>query len=101
MGVIESVRGVMWARRNQPDDVAYVLGASHERFAPDDLLRHAVLAEQAGFDGIAASDHLTPWWEPGEPAPAHCANAWMWLGAAGQATSSISIGTGVTGLVWR
>ncbi len=101
MGVIESIRGVMWARRNQPEDVAYVLGASHERFGPDELLRHAVLAEQAGFDGIAASDHLTPWWEPGEPAPAHCGNAWVWLGAAGQATSSISIGTGVTGLVWR
>ena len=101
MGVIESIRGVMWARRNQPEDVAYVLGASHERFAPDELLRHAVLAEQAGFDGIAASDHLTPWWEPGDPSPAHCGNAWVWLGAAGQATSSISIGTGVTGLVWR
>ncbi|MGE3140570.1 MAG: LLM class flavin-dependent oxidoreductase [Thermoleophilia bacterium] len=101
MGVIESVRGVLWARRNQPDDVAYVLGASHERFAPADLVRHAVLAEEAGFDGIAASDHLTPWWEPGEPSPAYCGNAWVWLGAAGQATRSISIGTGVTGLVWR
>lgn len=101
MGVIESIRGVMWARRNQPDDVAYVLGASHERFGPGELLRHAVLAERAGFDGVAASDHLTPWWEPGEPAPAHCGNAWVWLGAAGQATNSISIGTGVTGLVWR
>jgi coenzyme F420-dependent glucose-6-phosphate dehydrogenase len=101
MGVIESIRGVMWARRNQPDQVAYVLGASHERFGPGDLLRQAVLAEQAGFDGIAASDHITPWWEPGEPSPAHCANAWVWLGAAGQATSEISIGTGVTGLVHR
>jgi coenzyme F420-dependent glucose-6-phosphate dehydrogenase len=101
MGVMESIRGVMWARRNQPDDVAYVLGASHERFGPRDLLRQAVLAEQAGFDGIAASDHLAPWWEPGEPAPAHCGNAWVWLGAAGQATSSISLGTGVTGLVHR
>lgn len=101
MGVIESIRGVMWARRNQPDEVAYVMGASHERFGPDELVRQAVLAEQAGFDGVAASDHLTPWWTPGDRAPAHCANAWVWLGAAGQATSSISIGTGVTGLVHR
>lgn len=100
MGIIESIRGVMWARRNQPDDVAYVLGASHERFHPTELVRQAVLAEQAGFDGVAASDHLTPWWQP-ETAPAYCGNAWVWLGAAGQATNNIALGTGVTGLVHR
>ncbi len=100
MGVIESIRGVMWARRNQPDDVAYVLGASHERFGPGELLRQAVLAERAGFDGVACSDHLAPWWTPTR-APAHCGNAWVWLGAAGAATSSISIGTGVTAIVHR
>ena len=47
MGVIESVRGVLWARRNQSDRVAYVLGTSHERFGASDLLRQAVLAEEA------------------------------------------------------
>ena len=101
MGVIESIRGVMWARRNQPGGVAYVLGASHERFGPVELLEHVALAERAGFDGIAASDHLAPWWEPGEPAPAYCANVWVWLGAAGATTSSIALGTGVTALVHR
>lgn len=100
MGIIESIRGVMWARRNQPEDVAYVMGASHERFGPVELIRQAVLAEEAGFDGVAASDHLTPWWRP-ETAPAHCANAWVWLGAAGAATEKIAIGTGVTGIVHR
>jgi len=25
-----------------------------------------VAAERAGFDGLSASDHLQPWWEPGE-----------------------------------
>lgn len=100
MGVIESIRGVMWARRNQPEDVAYVMGASHERFGPAELIRQTVLAEEAGFDGVASSDHLSPWWEPAT-APAHCGNAWVWLGAAGAATSSISIGTGVTGIVHR
>ena len=59
MGIIESIRGVMWARRNQPDDVAYVLGASHERFHPAELVRQTVLAEEAGFDGVAASDHIS------------------------------------------
>jgi coenzyme F420-dependent glucose-6-phosphate dehydrogenase len=69
----------------------YFLGASHEEFPPERLLRHAVAAERAGFDGISASDHLQPWWEPGESG-----HAWVWLGAAGQATERIPIGTGVT-----
>jgi coenzyme F420-dependent glucose-6-phosphate dehydrogenase len=64
---------------------------AHEQFPPDDLLRQAVEAEQAGFDGIGCSDHLQPWWEPGESG-----HAWVWLGAAGQATSKVPIGTGVT-----
>lgn len=67
------------------------LGASHEEFPPDDLLRQAVEAERAGFDGISASDHLQPWWEPGESG-----HAWVWLGAAGQATERVALGTGVT-----
>lgn len=100
MGIVESIRGVMWARRNRPDELAYILGASHERFGPNELVRHTMLAEQAGFDGVACSDHLTPWWRP-ETAPAYCANAWVWLGAAGQATENIAIGPGVTGLIWR
>ena len=64
---------------------------SHEQFPPDDLLRQAVEAERAGFDGIACSDHLQPWWEPGESG-----HAWVWLGAAAQATREVPIGTGVT-----
>jgi coenzyme F420-dependent glucose-6-phosphate dehydrogenase len=69
----------------------YFYGASHEEFPPDVLLRHAVEAERAGFDGISASDHLQPWWEPGESG-----HTWIWLGAAAQATDRIPIGTGVT-----
>jgi coenzyme F420-dependent glucose-6-phosphate dehydrogenase len=64
---------------------------SHEHFPPDDLLRQAVEAEKAGFDGVACSDHLQPWWEPGESG-----HAWIWLGAAAQATSTVAIGSGVT-----
>jgi coenzyme F420-dependent glucose-6-phosphate dehydrogenase len=54
---------------------------AQEQFPPDDLLRQAVEAERAGFDGIGCSDHLQPWWEPGESG-----HAWVWLGAAAQAT---------------
>src|SRR4051794_16525771 len=64
---------------------------AHEQFPPDDLLRQAVEAEEAGFDGIGCSDHLQPWWEPGESG-----HAWVWLGAAAQATEQVPIGTGVT-----
>src|SRR3954453_1809554 len=64
---------------------------AHEQFPPDDLLRQAVEAEEAGFDGIGCSDHLQPWWEPGESG-----HAWVWLGAAGQATGKVALGTGVT-----
>jgi coenzyme F420-dependent glucose-6-phosphate dehydrogenase len=64
---------------------------AHEQFPPDDLLRQAVEAERAGFDGIGCSDHLQPWWERGESG-----NAWVWLGAAAQATERVALGTGVT-----
>jgi coenzyme F420-dependent glucose-6-phosphate dehydrogenase len=64
---------------------------SHEQFAPQDLLEQAIAAERAGFDGITCSDHLQPWWEGGESG-----HAWVWLGAAGQATEDVAIGTGVT-----
>ncbi len=101
MGVIESVRSVLWARRRQPDDVVYGVALAHERFGPEELLDQAVAAERAGFDVVACSDHLAPWWTDGEPAPAHSGNAWVWLGAAGQATANVSIGTGVTAIVYR
>jgi coenzyme F420-dependent glucose-6-phosphate dehydrogenase len=64
---------------------------AHEQFPPEDLLRQAVEAEEAGFDGIGCSDHLQPWWEPGESG-----HAWVWLGAAGHATRRVPLGTGVT-----
>jgi coenzyme F420-dependent glucose-6-phosphate dehydrogenase len=69
----------------------YFYGAAHEQFPPDDLLRQAVEAERAGFEGIGCSDHLQPWWEPGESG-----HAWVWLGAVGASTERAAIGTAVT-----
>ena len=69
----------------------YWLGLAHEQFPPDDLLQQAREGEHAGFEGIACSDHLQPWWEPGESG-----QAWVWLGAAGQATETVPLGTAVT-----
>ena len=101
MGVIESVRGVMWARRRQPDEVAYGLALGHERFSPPELLEQAVAAEKAGFDMVCCSDHLAPWWEPRDGTPASCGNAWVWLGAVGNATAEVSLGPAVTAIVHR
>jgi len=64
---------------------------AHEQFKPSQLLRQAVEAERAGFDGVGCSDHFQPWWEGGESG-----HAWIWLGAAGAATEGVALGTGVT-----
>ena len=74
----------------------YWVQLATEQFPPSDLVRQAVDAERAGFDGLNVSDHYQPWWEPGESA-----QAWALLGAIGQATERILIGTGVTAPVHR
>jgi len=71
--------------------VRYFLGCMHEQYHPRELIEQAVAGEQAGFDGIACSDHFQPWWEPG-----HSGQAWIWLGAAAQATERVSVGPAVT-----
>jgi coenzyme F420-dependent glucose-6-phosphate dehydrogenase len=65
--------------------------ASAEQFAPRELLDYTVLAEELGFDSVAISDHFQPWRHHTGHAPA----ALPWLGAVGQATSRMQIGTSV------
>jgi coenzyme F420-dependent glucose-6-phosphate dehydrogenase len=101
MSVIESVRGLLWARRRRPDEVPVGVALAHERFAPDELLMQAIEAERAGFDALACSDHLQPWWPDDGSVPAHSGNAWVWLGAAGHATDHIALGPAVTAVVHR
>jgi coenzyme F420-dependent glucose-6-phosphate dehydrogenase len=57
--------------------------ASHEQFAPSELLRFVGHAEAAGFRCAMSSDHFKPW----SAAQGHSGYAWSWLGAALQATS--------------
>ncbi|HZS24449.1 MAG TPA: TIGR03557 family F420-dependent LLM class oxidoreductase [Gaiellaceae bacterium] len=78
----------------------YFCALAHERFQPDDLLRQAGEAEQAGFDGVCCSDHLAPWWTD-STAPTSSGNAWVWLGAAARETTRAQIGSAVTALVHR
>lgn len=56
--------------------------ASHEQFAPSELLQLVQLAEQAGFHCAKSSDHFQPWSER----QGQSGFAWSWLGAALQAT---------------
>ena len=74
----------------------YWVQLATEQFPPSELVDQAVEAERAGFDGLNVSDHFQPWWEPG-----HSGQAWALLGAIGQATERIEIGTGVTAPVYR
>ena len=74
----------------------FFAGLGHEQFPPDQLLEQAIVAEDAGFDGIGCSDHFQPWWEPGESG-----QAWVWLGAAAHATGEVQIGSAVTAPVYR
>ncbi|GEO11589.1 TIGR03885 family FMN-dependent LLM class oxidoreductase [Segetibacter aerophilus] len=57
--------------------------ASHEQFAPSELVRLAVMAEKAGFQAINSSDHFHPWSER----QGQSGYSFAWLGAAMQATS--------------
>ena len=65
--------------------------ASNEQFAPVELLRYGVLAEECGFDSVFVSDHLQPWRHDGGHAPF----AMGWLGALGASTERVVIGTSV------
>jgi coenzyme F420-dependent glucose-6-phosphate dehydrogenase len=77
-------------------DVRYWVQLATEQFGPNELLEQAVAVERADFDALNLSDHYQPWWEPGESP-----HAWVVLGAIGQATGRIPIGTGVTAPVFR
>jgi G6PDH family F420-dependent oxidoreductase len=63
-----------------------------EGFSPKELIRQAVLAEQAGFDFVEMSDHYHPWVE----AQGHSAFTWSLLAVIAAKTEQIGLATGVT-----
>lgn len=65
--------------------------ASAEQFGPRDLVDFTVLAEEIGLDSAWISDHFLPWRAKGGHAP----SALAWLGAAGERTERITLGTSV------
>ena len=65
--------------------------ASAEQFGPRPLLNFAVEAEACGFDSVWISDHFQPWRHTNGHAPF----ALSWLGAAGERTQRVLLGTSV------
>jgi coenzyme F420-dependent glucose-6-phosphate dehydrogenase len=72
-------------------EIRFGYKASNEQFAPQELLRYGVVAEECGFDSVFVSDHLQPWRHDGGHAPF----AMTWLGALGAKTERIVMGTSV------
>ena len=65
--------------------------ASAEQFGPRELLSFSVEAEEVGFDSVWISDHFQPW----RHTDGHAPQAFAWLGALGERTSRVLLGTSV------
>ncbi len=65
---------------------------SSEEHRPADLIRHAALAEETGFEFALISDHYHPWVD----AQGHSPFVWSVLGGIARETSKLQVGTGVT-----
>ena len=65
--------------------------ASAEQFGPVELLDFGILAEEAGLDVVAVSDHFQPWRHSTGRAP----HSLVWLGALAARTRRVAIGTSV------
>jgi coenzyme F420-dependent glucose-6-phosphate dehydrogenase len=70
--------------------IGYAL--STEEHAPDRLVHHARLAEEAGFEFALISDHYHPWIDRQGESPF----VWGVIGAIANATDRLRLGTGVT-----
>ena len=65
---------------------------SSEEHGPNDLVRNAARAEQAGFSFALISDHYHPWIDR----QGHSPFVWSVIGGIAQATERLKLGTGVT-----
>ncbi|SCG54008.1 TIGR03557 family F420-dependent LLM class oxidoreductase [Micromonospora humi] len=63
-----------------------------EGFGPNELVRQAVRAEEAGFDFVEMSDHFHPWLD----GQGHSSFTWTVFGVIAAKTERIGLATGVT-----
>jgi len=71
--------------------------ASAEQFGPRELCNFAGEAERAGFDSVFISDHFQPW----RHSDGHAPFAFAVLGAMGEHTERVLLGTSVTTPTFR
>jgi len=71
-------------------EIGYAL--SSEEHGPNDLVRNAKAAEEAGFTFALISDHYHPWVDAQGQSPF----VWSVIGGIAQATDRLRLGTGVT-----
>ena len=74
---------------------AYFCG--HEQWQPEILVRHARLAEEAGFDMLVVSEHFHPWVDDRSAA----GFAYSTMGAMAAVTEQVAITTGVSTPLFR
>ena len=74
---------------------AYFCG--HEQWQPEDLVRHARLAEAAGFDMVMVSEHFHPWVDDDSAS----GFAFSTIGAMAAVTDKIEFTTAVTTPLFR
>jgi coenzyme F420-dependent glucose-6-phosphate dehydrogenase len=70
----------------------YGYALSSEEHSPNDLVRNAKAAEEAGFTFALVSDHFHPWVDAQGQSPF----VWSTIGAIAHATDRLVLGTGVT-----
>jgi G6PDH family F420-dependent oxidoreductase len=75
--------------------IGYALSSEEHR--PLDLIRHAQIAEDAGFEFAMISDHYHPWIDRQGNSPF----VWSVIGGLATATDHLIIGTGVTAPILR
>src|SRR5918998_3560501 len=73
-------------------DVQIGYAISSEEHLPNDIVRHAQLAEDAGFPFALISDHFHPWVD----AQGHSPFVWSVIGGIAHVTERLRLGTGVT-----
>lgn len=65
---------------------------SSEEHTANDLVQHAIRAEDVGFEYALISDHFHPWLD----SQGHSPFVWSIIGGIAQATEHLTLGTGVT-----
>lgn len=84
-------------RSKESDITKFAYFCGHEQWQPEQLVRHAVLAEQAGFDMVVVSEHFHPWVDDAGAA----GFALSTIGAMAASTTHLEFATGVTTPLWR